>query len=66
MKYDLSFFLENFSFQIQNSTYLGLIYSIKTQLTTGGKAMKQNIHNVERVIRVVLGLIILSLESDEY
>jgi len=54
------------SFQNQNSTYLELIYSIKTQLTTGGTAMKQNIHNVERVILVVLGLIILSLESDEH
>jgi hypothetical protein len=33
----------------------------KYNLTTGGAAMKQNIHNVERVIRVVLGLIIFSL-----
>ncbi|MFC1859510.1 DUF2892 domain-containing protein [Thermodesulfobacteriota bacterium] len=34
---------------------------LKIHITTGGAAMKQNIHNVERIIRVVLGLIILSL-----
>jgi hypothetical protein len=49
------------SLQIQNSTYVGTVFLIKTHLTTGGTAMKQNIHNVERVIRVVLGLIIFSL-----
>ena len=34
---------------------------IKTTFTIGEAVMKQNIHNIERVIRVVLGLIILSL-----
>ena len=34
---------------------------IRIQLTKKEVAMKQNIHNVERVIRIVIGLIILSL-----
>lgn len=34
---------------------------INTTFTGGEAVMKQNIHNIERVIRVVLGLVILSL-----
>jgi hypothetical protein len=34
---------------------------IKIHLITRGVAMKQNIHNVERIIRVVVGLIVFSL-----
>ena len=33
----------------------------KTHLIPRGIAMKQNIHNVERVVRVAVGLIVLSL-----
>jgi hypothetical protein len=34
---------------------------MKLTLLIGGNAMKQNIHNIERIIRVLLGIIILSL-----
>ena len=34
---------------------------MKFTLPIEGNAMKQNIHNIERIIRVLLGIIILSL-----
>lgn len=34
---------------------------MKFTLLIEGNAMKQNIHNIERIIRVLLGIIILSL-----
>ncbi len=34
---------------------------MKFTLQIEGNAMKQNIHNIERIIRVLLGIIILSL-----
>ena len=45
-------------FFLLNRYEIGLI---KTIFTKGEAVMKQNIHNIERVIRVVLGLILLSL-----